>query len=356
MVSGLEGIKIVQTASAMAGPMTARLMADWGADVIWVENPLRGDIVRGNAAVRRGGRAIPSDVDYFMQNHNRNKRGITLDLSKERGREILCKLVESADVFLSNFRTREIEKFKLDYQTLKQLNPKIIYANITGYGKNGPDRNLPGFEHTSYFSRTGLLHTLQTPWSPPPQYTVGSGDYVTGVILAYGIMAALFIRERIGIGQEVDTSLYQAGVFAISGDICGALITGRDRQSIERREIANAVHNAYQTKDARWVRIGMTQPDPYWPQFCKAIEREDLEHDPRFESFDPRIENHYALFDILEEVFMSKTLDEWKVRLNKAGVPWAPIQTLPEVAADPQARANGFYITYDVPDYGPIEM
>jgi len=351
----LEGIKVVETAMVYAGPMASRLLADWGADVIKIEHPVRGDIARSESA-KRGGKAIPSDINYRLETFNRNKRGITLDLSQDGGREIIYKLLEKADVFLSNYRPRELKKFKLEYDTLSQLNPRLIYANVTGYGSRGPDRDLPGYEFTSYFPRSGMLHLLQVPGTHPVQPPLGLGDNVAGLALACGIMTALFIRETTGVGQEVDVSLFHTGVYALSLDVAGSLVTGQDRQQVDRKDIANVLVNPYQTKDGRWLFLGVSQPDLYWSRFCRAIEREDLEHDPRFASFEPRIENHIALFHILEEVFLGKTLEEWKIHLNEAGLPWAPVQNLPEVTADLQARANDFFVSYDHPTYGRIEV
>ena len=356
MVVGLEGVKVVETAGVLAGPMAGRLLADWGAEVIHIEHPVRGDIWRSQNRIQVGKRIIVSDIDYGSQNHNRNKRGVTLDLSNDNGREIIYKLLEKADVFISNFRQQELKKFKLEYKNLSQLNPRLIYANISGYGRKGPDKNSPAFEATGYFSRSGMFHLLQVPGTHPTQNPMALGDYVTGLVLAYGMMAALFMRERTGIGQEVNTSLFRSGIFALSFDIAGALATGQDRQQIDSKDTENALGTFYQTKDGRWLRLALHQPDPYWPQFCRAIEREDLEHDPKFESFEHRIKNHVALFHILTDIFQAKTSAEWKVRLTEAVLPWAPVQNLPEVIADPQARVNDFFVTLDHPTYGRIEV
>ena len=357
MALALEGIKVIEAASALAGPMAGRLLADWGADVVHIEHPVKGDMAR---RYQRGGlqsgRSIPSKIDYAWENQNRNKRGMTLDLSQEGGQAIIYKLLENADVFLTNFRLRELEKFKLEYDTLNQLNPRLIFANLSGYGTKGPDRDAPGFESTGYFARSGMHHVLLLSGEHLVQNPQGLGDYVTGLSLAYGIMVALFMRERTGIGQEVDASLFQTGVFAISFDIAGALVTGQDRRPFERKDIANALVNYFKTKDGKWIRLCVELPDLYWSRVCRAIEREDLEHDPRFETFEPRVQNHLALFNILEEVFRNKTLDEWKGLLNKEGLPWAPVQNLPEVIADAQARANDFFVPLDHPTHGRIEV
>ena len=353
--AGLQGVKVIEAASVFAGPIAGRLLADWGAEVIHIEHPTRGDISRAQAAGRLGGRVLPSEVNYISENYNRNKRGMTLDLSREGGREIILRLLGDADVFISNLRGRELRKFGLEYETVSGMNPRLVYANVTGHGKRGPQSDLPGYEHTAYFARSGMLHVLQVPGTHPIQVPLGLGDNVTGLALAYGIMGALFMRERTGKGQAVDVSLFHTGVFAISLDIAGALVTGQDRKQIERQDVANATLNSYKTKDGRWLRLGLAQPDLYWSRLCRAIEREDLEHDPRFESFEPRIENHAELFHILEEVFLSRTLEEWQTPLTHAGIPWAPVQNLPEVTADPQGRADDIFVAYEHPTHGRIE-
>ncbi|MFC2071457.1 CaiB/BaiF CoA transferase family protein [Chloroflexota bacterium] len=356
MAFGLEGIKVIETATVFAGPMAGRLLADWGADVIHIEHPLRGDVTRRQGIAWMGGKRIESDINYAAQNFNRNKRGMALDLSKEDGQEILYRLLKKADVLLSNYRPRELKKFKLEYETLSRLNPRLIQANLTGYGKTGPDKDFPGYEHTGLFPRSGILYALQAPGAPPPETPLSLGDNVTGLALALGIMTALYMRTETGVGQEVDVSLFQTGVFAFSYDIAGALVTRQDRRQVDRKDFTNAVYNYYETKDGRWLCLALSQQDLYWSRFCQAIDRKDLEHDPRFETFEPRTENHVALFYILEEVFLTKTLEEWRVCLTEAGLPWSPIQSLPEVIADPQTKANDFFASLDHPNHGLIEV
>lgn len=358
MSFSLEDMRVIETANGIAGPMCGRLLADRGADVIHIEAPLKpGSYADKSQRYRVPPLAasrwrIPSDIDYVAENLNRNKRGIVLDLSKKGGQEILIKLLEKADVFLSNYRPREITKFDLEYETLHQLNPRLIHANLYSYGKNGPDKDTGGYEHTAYFSRAGIFYL----YPPPGSFPIGMGDNAVGMTLFSGIMTALFIRERTGVGQQVDTSLYSCGIFALSNDISGTLVTGDGVEPVERKNCSNVLVDHYLTKDKRWVRLGMPASDPYWPKLCKAIEREDLEHDPRFENFTSRMDNQGTLFNILEDIFITKTLEEWKGRLNEAGVLWAPIQNLIEVVKDSQARENDNFIPFEHPTYGHIEM
>ena len=362
MATGLESYKVVQTAQWAAGPMGARLLADWGMDVLFVEPPGKGDVTTG---VREGaartqqvmkGRAITTAVDHAHEHVNRNKRSLTLDLSKPEGLSVLHRLLTTTDVYIHNFRQREVEKFGLAYDALAARNPGLVCASLTGYGRRGPDRDLPAFEGSAFFARSGALHLMQSPGQPPILHPLGMGDYLTGMTLAYGILTALLIREKTGLGQEVDASLYQTGVFAVSSDINGALITGQDRQSLDRREIANAVGNSYRTKDGRWFRLVMSNPDPYWRKLCRAIAREDLADDPRFASLQPRLEHFRELFAILDDTFVQRPLAEWKVRLDAEGLPWSPVHSLPEVCADPQARANDFFVALDHSDHGSLEL
>ncbi len=356
MSLALEGIRVIDVSQVAAAPMAARLLADFGADVIHVEHPARGDMWRGilsGPGARTAG--VPSDINYVWENLNRNKRSITIDLSQDGGREIISRLLQGADVFLSNLRPRELKKFKLEYENLCQLNPRLIFANLTGYGKKGPDRDLPGYESTGYFFRSGSQYLQQEPGAQPARTPPASGDSVAGLGLAYGIALALFARQRTGLGQEVDVSLFQMGVFVTSQDIAGALVTGQSREYIDRKDSPNPLSIIYQTKDSRWLRLSVNQPDPYWPKVCQAIGRPDLEHDRRFGSYEPRIKNHAALFKILEETFLSKTLDEWKIPLTEAGLPWSSLQTPQEVVNDPQARANDFFVPFDHPAHGRME-
>jgi crotonobetainyl-CoA:carnitine CoA-transferase CaiB-like acyl-CoA transferase len=351
MALALEGIRVVEVAQLAAVPMAGRLLADLGADVIHVEHPVTGDILRFILAGQGVNTAGPN---YIWENYSRNKRSVTVDVSQEGGKGIIHRLVEKTDVFLTNIRPFELEKFGLDYHSLSRLNPRLIHASLTGFGKKGYERNEPGYDQTGYWARSGVAHMVIPPDTPPDCRVGALGDNVAGISLAFGILTALFVRERTGIGQEVDLSLFEIGVTQMSWHIVEALVTKQERPSVGRKDMPNALMNAYQTRDLRWLMLVILQPDRYWSALCRAIGLEELEHDPRFDSFQPRLENHAALFGILEEIFLTKTLDEWKVCL--AGIPFAPVQNLLEVIADPQARANDFFLPFDHPTYGRMEV
>jgi len=387
MVHALEGIKVVDVSQVIAVPMAARHLADFGAEVIHVENPFTGDSWRSFQAGAPGGNAgVPSEVNYNWETFNRNKRSITLDLSQERGRKILCKLVEKADVFVTNLRLWEREKFGVDYDTLRQLNPKLIYGSLTGYGKNGPDRNAPAYDHTAAWYRAGIVHMLSG--VAGVGFRAGFVDTVAALALFAGVMTSLYVREKTGVGQEVDLSLFNIGIYQLSFDIAGALVTGmdfkdivpeqllQDEELLKRRDelmadAETAIANLrklfqqhapnplvldYKTKDERIIHMNVLQPDRYWSRVCQAIDQPSLEHDPRFDSYESRVENHLDLYNILREFFESKTLDESKKCLSEAGIPFGPQQKLSEVINDPQAKANDYFVPFNHPTYGRIEV
>ena len=386
MPLALEGIKVVDVSQVAAAPVAARHLADFGADVIHVESPVTGDFWRGYQSGHGGNVGITSEINYNWENYNRNKRSLTLNLSQEGGRGALYKLIEKADVFITNMRPFELDRFKLDYDTLDRLNPRIIYASINGLGKKGPEKDAPSYDITAYWTRAGIPYALTTTGMPSPGFRPAFGDNLAGMTLAFGIMAALFVREKTGVGQEVDVSLYHTGIYQLSFDYAAALATRQDfkEEMIKREEAGRAVSPdreqimaeaeaavarlsestrgnmpnsltmSYTTKDERRILFQMLQPDRYWPRLCRAIGREELVRDPRFNSFEARRENGPELTQILDEVLKCRTLEEWKSCLGD--IPCAPAQTIMEVINDPQARENDFFTAFDHPTYGPLEV
>ncbi len=377
MSTALKGLKVIDCSQVAAVPMCARILGDFGADVIHIENPTTGDYWRSFLQAQvASGAACPSDFDYNWENYNRNKRSVTLDLTKETGRAIMHKMVAQADVFVSNLRSFELERFKLDYKTLNTINPRIIWGNVTGYGKTGPDKDLPAYDTTAYWSRAAIPYVMSMPGIPVFGYRPGIGDNVVGMSLAYGIMQALYIREKTGVGQEVDVSLFHTGLFQISFDVSGALITNKDftdwRQPapIEMQQQAlgaimqlmafygvkatSPLTGAYFTKDSRTIVFVILQPDRYWVKFCKAVGREDLLENHKYDTIEGRAADMTQLRQIFAERFLSKTLDEWRPLLE--GIPYAPNQSLKEAVNDIQGVASGCFVSYEHPQGGVIRQ
>ncbi len=368
----LEGIKVIEAAQNAAGPMAGRWLADWGADVVHIEHPTRGDPVRSRFFRMYAGRDMESDFNYAWENLDRNKRSLTLDLSGLAGKEILRKLVSQADIFITNYRTSDLIKFACRYDDLKVLNGRLIYASITGYGDTGPDKDTPGFDVSAFFSRSGLLEAMKLPGQVPPPSVIAMGDFVTGLGLACGILAALNYRNASGKGQEVKTSLYNMGVYAMSYDTAATLLLKKTLPPIPlvkelmekykghradfREASLTPMVNYYETSDGRWICLALVQPMQYWSGLCRALGREDLIEDTRFNSFLGILENRAELFKILDSSFRGRTLAEWTERLNKEGLVWSLLQNYLDVVNDPQARKNGFFVSYDHPAHGPVEM
>ncbi len=229
MTKALEGIKVLDVSQVAAVPMATRFMADFGADVLHVEHPTRGDLLRGlQELMKLNVPDLASDFDYLWENYNRNKRGLAIDVSTDEGREILLALVKDADIFMSNLRTYEIERYRLSYEELRAANPRLIYGNLTGYGRKGPSKNIPAFDSTAHWGRAGIAYRLTYPWMPPLGGVGGFGDNVSALALYAGVTTALYARERTGIGQEIEVSLMHTGLYQLSYELSAAVATGFD--------------------------------------------------------------------------------------------------------------------------------
>ncbi|MEJ2056947.1 MAG: CoA transferase [Desulfofustis sp.] len=352
MNEGLEGIKVIEVGGAFAMPLAGMLMGSWGAEVIHVEPPGRGDLQRHLLDAGMAGWARPHEVNYIWEHVDRNKKSLTINLKSPQGQEIIHQLVEEADVFLNNLRPYEMEKFHLDYQTLAGRNPKIIYANLTGYGRKGPEKNVGGYDSVAFWARSGVMDLMHEPDSAPNISRPAYGDSITSQSLLAGVMTALFIRERTGQGQEVEVSLLNSAIFALGTDITGCLISGEDSVRPSRKTIGNPIRNIYPTSDGRWIMLGMTNSQHYWPSFCAAIEHHELSGDPRFADQAARSENAAELVSLLEDIFLSKSYAQWADILSQNKLIWAPLQTPLEVTGDEQALENYYFVDWDNPTYG----
>jgi crotonobetainyl-CoA:carnitine CoA-transferase CaiB-like acyl-CoA transferase len=343
MAGPLAGVKVLELGFWVAAPSAAAVLADWGADVVKIEPP-DGDPLRGLAAT--GLVPFQPDVNPAFQLDNRGKRSIVLDLRHAEGRRIAHALVQRADVFLSNLRRQKLAALSMDYESLRPVNPRLIYAGLTGYGSAGPERDRAAFDYAAFWARAGIMASLGEPEGPPPTQRPGMGDHMTGLGLAGAVSAALYARARTGAGQEIATSLLRNGLWMLGSDLQAAITTGYCHTPGGRRAAPNPLFNFYRTRDDRWIHLIMLQPDRHWPVFCRAIEREDLLHDSRFASAVIRFQHCRELIAILDPIFAARTLADWAERLDREGCYWGKVQTVAEVAEDPQvAAAGGFHET-----------
>jgi len=350
MTGILEGLKVIDMGHFIAVPSAGAIFADWGADVLKIE-PLDGEAFRGfkNLLLKQTG----SEMNWRFEVHNRNKRSMALDLNKESGRDILYKLVERSDVFMSNYELSVINKFNLDYASLKRVNPRIIYAFVSGYGTVGPDKDERGFDFAAAWARSGIQHLMGEPGGVPPQQRGGMMDRTVGAHMVAGILAALLHREKTGEGQELDFSLYHSGVWTLAADIQVAL-AGMPLTQNDRTKALNPLWNIYRARDGRWIQLAMLQADLSWPDFCLAIEREDLENDPRFHNMEARGEHCEELIRILDDIFISRDMAEWEARLREYNCIYGRIASPEEVINDPQAEVNGFFTEIQHPEAGEV--
>ena len=347
----LEGIKVIEMGQVIAIPATGAILADMGAEVIKLE-PLSGEMLRG---IKRCQGLETGLINWAFELLNRNKKGLALDLKKDAGRDILYKLIRTADVFMSNYESGTLQKLQLDYPSLSKINPRLVYASINGYGSAGPDKDERGYDQAAAWARSGMMYLIGEPGSNPVLQREGMMDNVAGTHISAGILAALLHRERTGKGQEVATSLYHCGVWTISGDIQKAL-GGQVPVKGLRTKAQNPLSNNYHTKDDRWICLANLQSDPVWPGFCQSIGKPELEKDPRFVSFTKRAQNCEELIHIVDGILATRNLDDWTATFKKNNVICGRVQTPAEVINDPQALANNFFTEVDHAEAGKIKL
>ena len=333
-----NGLKVLDCASFIAGPAAGTILSDFGADVIKIEPPGKGDPHRYLYALEPNPK---SKRNYFWQLTNRNKRGLALNLKHPKAVEIMKRLLSAADVFIINYPPHVRESLGLTYENLRALNPRLIYADITGYGEKGPEANKPGFDLTAYWARTGLMDATRNEGSPPTIPVSGIGDHATASTLYGAIVTGLYRREKTGMGSKVSTSLIGEGAWAASGWIQAALDGASVSGAATNREKPhNALANTYSTSDSRWLILTFVGEDKDWPGLLKALARPEWISDIRFVDSPSRHANALALMQILQAEFSKQPLRYWREALDRENVTFGVVQTIEEIAKDPQLLAN----------------
>jgi crotonobetainyl-CoA:carnitine CoA-transferase CaiB-like acyl-CoA transferase len=333
-----SGLKVVDLASFIAGPGAAVILSDFGADVIKVEPP-SGDTWRIGYRIPPQPRAKDN---YPWHLNNRNKRGLALDLKSPSAAEVLQRLVKWADVLIVNTPHPARKKLRLAYEDVVQWNPRLIYADITGYGDKGPDADLPGFDITAYWARSGLLSLTRDAGAPPTLPVSGSGDHATAVSLYSAIVTALYRRERTGKGSYVTTSLLAAGVWACGVSIQAALVDASFFPLHDRLKPPNATFNVYRSSDDNWFVLVVT-PD-HWPALANGVGRPDLLTDARFADAAKLAANSAQLTEILDQLFASQSMAHWREVFDRAHVTFGVVRAPGEVITDPQLVENDILV------------
>jgi crotonobetainyl-CoA:carnitine CoA-transferase CaiB-like acyl-CoA transferase len=327
--TALSHIKVLDLTRVRAGPTAVRQLADWGASVIKIEMPAGLDEGEGPGGPREG-----SD----FQNVHRNKRGITLNLKSPDGVAILKKLAAQADVLVENFRPDVKQRLGIGYEAMAEINPRLVYGSISGYGEEGPYRMRPGFDQIAQ-GMGGLMSITGLPGQGPVRVGIPIADLCAGIFCAYGIAVALIEREKSGKGQWVKSSLLQAQLFMLDFQAARWLMRGEVAKQAGNNHPTSIPTGVYKTRDC-YMNLAVTGKK-IWERMCRAIEAPELAEHPDYATGDLRSKNRDKLHDVIDELFMKRESAEWIEVLNKAGVPCGPIYSIDQAFGDPQVRELG---------------
>jgi crotonobetainyl-CoA:carnitine CoA-transferase CaiB-like acyl-CoA transferase len=338
------GVRVIELAQHVYVPGAGAMLADQGADVIKIET-IEGDPYR---TLQVGVSRNLGDINIAMEQNNRSKRSVALDLKSDEGREALLKLVETADVFLTSLRPKAIKGLRLDVEDLRARNPKIIYVRGNGVGFKGAEANRPGYDASAFWARGGACYAFTRPGEQPTSPRPAFGDHSGSVAIAYGMAAALFRRAMTGEPTVVENSLLSTACWTLSGDL--TLTQLPQYQTHPSVPLRRAMTYSYTTRDGKMVQLMILDPQPRWTALCKVLGLEDIENDPRFATNDARNENSEDLVALFERQFALRDYAEWKPLLESIDIPWELISSIDDVTNDPQVHANSIMQKMQVGD------
>lgn len=350
----MDGIRVLEVAQFTFVPAAGAILADWGADVIKVEHPVRGDTQRG--FINMGGFALDPDRHPLIEHPNRGKRSVGIDVSTPEGQEVLYEIAKTADVFLTNYMPTQRQKNKFDIEHIRAVNPNIIYARGSAYGDKGPERLVGGFDGTAFWTRSGVGHAL-TPeglGGALPQGIPAFGDSIGGMNIAGGISAALFHRERTGEAVELDVSLLSTAWWAAGASVTQGMETGETMRSLMpgTTTSVNPFMANYLTSDGGTINLCIVSPTGYIRDTWEHLGLPELADDPRFSDVMPLIQNAEAGVQLITEAIAAKSFEYWRQHLKTMKGQWAPFQSLVDLATDEQAIANDMIVEVESADGG----
>ena len=366
MTGPLDGIRVLDLTRILSGPFATMLMADLGADVIKIEQPVTGDPARGNGPflsarpAGEDGAGRPTEAEgqaedaysaYFMS-INRGKRSVAIDLGKARGRDLLLDMAKHADVLVENFRPGTMARFGLDYETLRARNPALVVASISGFGQSGPYAHRPALD-VIVQGMGGMLSITGEPGRGPVRPGASIGDITAALFTTIAIQSALLERERSGEGQYIDVSMLDCQVAIMENAFMRYFTLGQTPQRLGTRHPSSTPFQAFDTSDGQVVVAIMGGSTDQWPLFCAAIDHVELIDDDRYLTGWGRTQHYDELIPVIEAAIRQRTTAEWVEILSGMGVPAGPVQDIAQVAADPQIAHRGMFVALDHPALGP---
>ena len=347
MISPLEGYRVLDLSRVLAGPYCTMMLGDLGAEVIKVERPGFGDDTRAWGPPFVGGESA-----YYL-GANRNKKSITVNLKSEEGREVIRRLAKQSDVLVENYKVGELTELKLGYETLKELNPGLVYCSITGYGQNGPDKDLPGYDFIIQ-GRGGVMSITGEPDGEPMKVGVAIVDITAGLYAANAIQAALLARAKTGKGQAIDISLLDAQVAWLANVASSYLVSGKQPGRFGNAHPTIVPYQSFKANDGFFcLAVGN---DGQWQKLCQVLDHTEWATDPRFVTNPARVQHRESVVALLQEVFSRKEIACWLREISAGGIPCGPVQTLDEVFADPQVLARDMVWTVPHPTAGEVRL
>ena len=351
----MQGVRVLEVAQFTFVPAAGAILADWGADVIKVEHPVRGDTQRG--FINMGGFQLDPNRHPLIEHPNRGKRSVGIDVSTADGQEVLYEIAKTADVFLTNYMPAQRQKNKFDVEHIRAANPDVIYARGSAYGDKGSERDTGGFDGTAFWTRSGVGHAL-TPaelGGALPQGIPAFGDSIGGMNIAGGISAALFHRERTGEATEIDVSLLSTAWWAAGASVTQGMETGETMRSLMPNSAGASVNpflGNYETSDGGTINLCIVSPTGYIRDAFEHLGLPEAADDPRFAEVMPLIENADAAVDLIRRAILGRPFEYWRTHLKTMKGQWAPFQSLVDLATDEQALANDMVVEVDAADGG----
>jgi crotonobetainyl-CoA:carnitine CoA-transferase CaiB-like acyl-CoA transferase len=354
MSGAFEGVRVVELAQFVFVPAAGALLADQGAEVIHIEPPGSGDPYR---TLRIADGRSTKSANLSMEQNNRGKKSVGIDLKTKAGREVFLRLIETADVFLTSLRPKAIEALGFGIEALRARNPGLIYVRGNGVGFAGKEINKAGYDASAFWARGGFAHALRPPGSDAPLRPRSAlGDHASAVAVAYGIAAALFKRSRTGEPAVVDISLLASAIWILSSDVVVSQTQTPQQMAATGSESRFPLTRAYRTGDGRFIQLMFLDPERYWGPLCRNIGRHDLLGDVRFASIEKRVDNGAALTIEIAAAIGARDWEQWRPIFEAWDAPWELVQTIHEVAADRQAAANGYLFDVEVSDGSMVKL